>query len=193
MKHVLIVGGGFAGLNCAQKLAVDPNVHITLIDKNDYHQFQPLLYQVASAALSATDVSFMLRSVLAEHTNVDVKMGEVVALDLKTRTAATSQGQSYQGDFLVLAAGSQPNFFGTPGADTNTFPLYSLRDAEKIRSRVLAVFEAADRDPSLLEHGALNFVIVGGGTTGTEIAGALADMLDDTLRVEYRDIPIQKV
>ena len=192
MKHVVIVGGGFAGLNCAQKLAVDPDVHITLIDKNDYHQFQPLLYQVASAALSTTDVAFMLRSVVAENTNIDVKMGQVDALDLKTRTVTTSQGQTYQGDFLVLAAGSQPNFSGTPGAETNTFPLYSLRDAEKIRSRILAVCEAADGDPSLLEQGALNFVIVGGGPTGTEIAGALADMIDDTLRSEYRDIPIQQ-
>ncbi len=190
MKHVVIVGGGFAGLNCAQKLAVDPSVHITLIDKNDYHQFQPLLYQVASAALNATDVAFTLRSLLAEHTNVDVKMAEVNAFDLKTRTVTTSQGQTYQGDFVVLAAGSRPNFFGTPGAETNTFPLYSLRDAEKLRSRILAVFEAADRDPSLLTQGALNFVIVGGGPTGTEIAGALADMIDDTLRSEYRDLPI---
>jgi NADH dehydrogenase len=192
MKHVVIVGGGFAGLNCAQKLAVHPGVHITLIDKNDYHQFQPLLYQVATAALSTADITFMLRSVLKDQINVDVKMAEVTSLDLKTRTVTTSQGQTYQGDFLVLAAGSRPNFFGTPGAETNTFPLYSLRDAEKIRSRILAVFEAADRDPSLLKQGALNFVIVGGGPTGTEIAGALADMIDDTLRSEYRDIPVQQ-
>jgi NADH:ubiquinone reductase (H+-translocating) len=192
MKHIVIVGGGFAGLSCAQELAMDPGARVTLIDKNDYHQFQPLLYQVATSALSPSDVTFMLRGVLRNNTNVDVKMGEVTSIDLKTRTVTTAQGQTYQGDFLVLAAGSRPNFFGTPGAEANTSPLYSLQDAEMLRSRILAVFEAVDRDHSLLELGALNFVIVGAGPTGTEIAGALADMIDDTLKSEYRDLPVKQ-
>ncbi len=192
MNHIVIVGGGFAGLNCAQKLAALPDIRITLIDKNNYHQFQPLMYQVATAALDIADVAFTLRSVLKEHENVDVKLAEASSIDLKTRTVTTSQGQSYQGDFLVLAAGSRPNFFGTPGADRNTSPLYSLRDAEKLRSRILAVFEAASRDPSLLEKGALNLVIVGGGPTGVEIAGALSDMIEDTLKPEHHDIPVDR-
>jgi NADH:ubiquinone reductase (H+-translocating) len=176
LKHVVIVGGGFAGLNCARKLAAQGNVRVTLIDKNNYQQFQPLLYQVATAALAPSNIAFNLRSVLKGYPSVDVKMAEVVSVDLSTRTAVTAEGQKYQGDFLVLAAGSQPNFFGTPGADQNSYPLYSLRDAELLRSRILAVLESADRDPSLIAKGALNFVIVGAGATGAEMAGAFGDL-----------------
>ena len=161
MKHVVIVGGGFAGLNCARKLAAHSDIRITLIDKNNYQQFQPLLYQVATAILAPSNAAFALRGVLKRHSNVDVKLGEVVSVDLKTRTVETAEGQKYQGDYLVLAAGSQANFFGTPGADQHTYPLYSLRDAELLRSRLIAVLESADRDPSLIAKGALNFVIVG--------------------------------
>jgi NADH dehydrogenase len=192
VKHAVIVGGGFAGLKCADKLAAHADLRVTLIDKNNYHQFQPLLYQVATAQLGPSDVAFMLSSVLKEHLNIDVKMAEVTSADLATRTVTTADGSSYQGDFLVLAAGSRPNFFGTPGVETNAFPLYSLRQAEILRSRILAIFESADRDPTLIKEGALNFVVVGGGPTGTEIAGALADMIDDTMKSEYRDLPVQR-
>src|ERR1035438_5893534 len=130
LKHVVIVGGGFAGLNCARKLAAHSDVRITLLDKNNYQQFQPLLYQVATAELAPSNAAFSLRAVLRNDPNVDVKMTEVVSVDLDTRTVATTEGQKYQGDFLVLAAGSQANFFGTPGADKNSYPLYSLHDAE---------------------------------------------------------------
>ena len=109
-KHVVIVGGGFAGLNCARKLAANPNVRITLLDKNNYQQFQPLLYQVATAILAPNNVAFNLRGTLFGHPNVDVKMADVVSIDLNTHTVETAQGQQYQGDFLVLAAGSQANF-----------------------------------------------------------------------------------
>jgi len=112
MKHVVIVGGGFAGLNCARKLAAHSDIRITLIDKNNYQQFQPLLYQVATAILAPSNAAFALRGVLKGHSNVDVKLGEVVSVDLKTRTAETAEGQKYQSDYLVLAAGSQANFFG---------------------------------------------------------------------------------
>jgi len=175
MKSVVIVGGGFAGLSCARELARSNHLHITLIDKNNYQQFQPLLYQVATAALAPSNVAFNLRNLFRRHSNVDIKMAEVVSVDLNTRTAVTVGGQKYQGDFLVLAAGSEANFFGTPGADKCTYPLYSLRDAEVLRSRIIAVLESADRDPSLIDKGALNFVIVGAGPTGVEMAGAFGD------------------
>jgi len=177
MKHILIVGGGFAGLGCARKLASHPEVRVTLLDKNNYHQFQPLLYQVAGSALSPSNIAFNLRNVLHGHQNVDIKLGEAIAADLNTRTVKTAERQTYQGDILVLAAGAQANFFGTPGADQHTYPLYSLRDAEKLRSRILAMLELVDRDPSLANKGALHFVIVGGGATGTEMAGAFGDAL----------------
>jgi len=175
LKHVVIVGGGFAGLSCARTLAGSNDVRVTLIDKNNYQQFQPLLYQVATAALAPSNVAFNLRNIFRHHSNVDVNMAEIISVDLHTRTAITAEGQSYQGDFLVLAAGSQANFFGTPGADKHSYPLYSLRDAEVLRSRIIAVLESADRDPSLVEKGALNFVIVGAGPTGAEMAGAFGD------------------
>ncbi len=114
-------------------------------------------------------------------------MTEVVSIDLNARTVETAEGQHYEGDFLVLAAGSQANFFGTPGADEHSYPLYSLHDAERLRSRILAMLESADRDPSLVAKGALNFVIVGAGATGTEMAGAFGDMLQSSLKRGTRD------
>ena len=196
-KHVVIVGGGFAGMHCARKLAANPNVRVTLLDKNNYQQFQPLLYQVATALLSPSNIAFSLRGIFKIHPNVDVKMTEVVSVDPKTHTVQTAQGEQYQGDFLVLAAGSQANFFGTPGADKNSYPLYSLRDAERLRSRILAVLECADRDPALLAKGALNFVIVGAGPTGTETAGAFGDMLHQAIKKRagervYKDLHLDR-
>ncbi len=192
-KHVVIVGGGFAGLNCARKLAVNPNVRITLLDKNNYQQFQPLLYQVATAILAPGNVAFNLRGTLFGHPNVDVKMAEAISIDLNTRIVETAQGQQYQGDYLVLAAGSQVNYYDTPGADKYSYPLYSLHDAELLRSRILAMLESADRDPSLLAKGALNFVIVGTGPTGTEMAGAFGDMLQSSLKSRDRDKAYKKL
>jgi NADH dehydrogenase len=192
MKHVVIVGGGFAGLNCARKLASRPDIQITLVDKNNFQQFQPLLYQVATAVLAPSNAAFSSRNVLQQHSNVDVKLGEAVSVDLKTRAVETREGQKYQGDYLVLAAGSQPNFFGTPGADKHTYPLYSLHDAELLRSRIVAVLESADRDPSLIAKGALNFVIVGAGPTGTELAGTIGDMTQRALKDVYKDLDLGK-
>jgi NADH:ubiquinone reductase (H+-translocating) len=193
VKHVVIVGGGFAGLNCARKLAANPNVRITLLDKNNYHQFQPLLYQVATGILSPDNIAFNLRFTLLQYPNVDVKMTEVVSIDLNTRTVETAQGRPYQGDYLVLAAGSQPNFFGTPGAQENSYPLYSLHDAERLRSRILAMLETAERDPSVVAKGALNFVIVGCGPTGAEMAGAFGDMLLLALKKKASERPFKDI
>ena len=190
-KHVVIVGGGFAGLACARKLASSDDVRVTLLDKNNFHQFQPLLYQVATAQLGSSDIATSLRRSLRGRTNVDVKMAEVVAANPNTRTVTIKTDESYTGDFLVLAAGSQVNFFGTAGAEQNAFPLYSLNEAQRLRSRVLAVFEEADRDPRLVEKGALNFVVIGGGPTGTELAGSLADMINLTMTAEYPDLAVK--
>jgi NADH:ubiquinone reductase (H+-translocating) len=189
-KHVVIVGGGFAGLGCARTLASQKEVRVTLIDKNNYHQFQPLLYQVATSQLATDDVAVSLRQLFLKHPNVDVKEAEVTSVDPQTKSVTTRNGEVFQGDYLVLAAGSQPNFFKTPGAEEHTFPLYSLNDAERLRSRILKVFEDTDDDPRLLDQGSLNFVIVGGGPTGTEMAGALAEMINTTMSSEYKDLAV---
>jgi len=118
---------------------------------------------VASAILSPSNAAFALRGVLRRHPNVDVKMAEVVSADMKTRTVKTLDGRSYEGDFLVLACASQVNFFGTPGADKYAYPLYSSRDAELLRSRILMLLESVDRNPSLATQGALTIVVVGAG------------------------------
>src|SRR5271154_4807509 len=186
--RVVIVGGGFAGLRCALELAPNDNIHITLIDKNNYQQFQPLLYQVAASILSPDNAAFALRDILRNHDNVDIQMDEVTSIDLEQRTVHTAAGNSFSGEFLVLATGSRVNFFGVPGADKFALPLYSLTDAEKLRSVILQAFETADRNPSAATAGSLHFVVVGGGPTGVEMAGALSDMLQQILQQEFRHL-----
>src|SRR5215471_9685584 len=127
--HVVIVGAGFAGLACARKLAESDDVHVTLLDRNNYHQFQPLLYQLATAQLGSDDVASSIRQSCRRHNNVDVKMAEVTGANPRTRTVTTREGEAYEGDFLVLAAGSQANFFGVPGVEKYAFPLYCLQEA----------------------------------------------------------------
>jgi NADH:ubiquinone reductase (H+-translocating) len=189
-RHVVIVGGGFAGLGCAQELARHDGVGVTLIDRNNYHQFQPLLYQVATSLLSPSDVAHSLRAVFTDHDNVDVKLAEISSIDTGAKTVTSTDGEEWTADALVLAAGSQPNFFKTPGAAENSFPMYSLDNATDLRSRILGLLEQVDRDPKLIERGALNFVIVGGGPTGVEVAGAIADMINVTVPAEYHDLDV---
>jgi NADH:ubiquinone reductase (H+-translocating) len=189
-RHVVIVGGGFAGLGCAQRLADHDHVRVTLIDQNNYHQFQPLLYQVATSLLAPADIAHSLREVFAGRDNVDVKLAEISKVDPATKTVTSNDGGEWTGDALVLAAGSQPNFFDTSGAAENAFPLYSLDNATRLRSRILGLFEQVDRNPALVQRGALNFVIVGGGPTGVEVAGALADMVRETVPAEYRELDL---
>jgi NADH:quinone reductase (non-electrogenic) len=187
-RHVVIIGGGFAGLGCAQRLADHEDVAVTLIDRNNHHQFQPLLYQVATSQLAPADVAHSLRGVFPGKENVDVKLADIAAVDPASRSVTSTDGEQWSADALVVAAGSQPNFFGTPGAAEHSFPLYSLDDATRLRSRILGLFEQVDRDPTLIDRGALNFVVVGGGPTGVEVAGAIADMIAVTVPVEYRSI-----
>src|SRR3954466_15148445 len=188
--HVVVVGGGFAGVGCVRELAKHDHVRVTLIDRHNYHHFQPLLYQVATSQLAPSDIAFSLRKLFRDDAGVDVRSGAVASLDPEAHAVTMEDGERITGDAVVLAAGSQPNFFHTPGAAEHALPLYSLSDATGLRSRILAVFEDADRDPSLIEQGALNFVIIGGGPTGVEVAGALADLIHDTMSVEYHHLAV---
>jgi NADH:ubiquinone reductase (H+-translocating) len=190
--HVVIVGGGFAGVGCARRLARSDRVRVTLIDRNNYHQFQPLLYQVATSQVAPSHIAFSLRKLFRNDPNVTIKLADVVSVDAENLRVVTADGAVHSGDAVVVAAGAVPNFFGTPGAADHAFPLYSLEDADSLRTRIITVFEEADRDPTVIDHGALNFVVVGGGPTGVETAGSLADLIRDTMTVEYPGVPVAK-
>jgi len=186
---VLIVGGGFAGATCAKQLAKH-DVDVILLDRNNYHQFQPLLYQVATAQIAAYDIARPLRSMFRHDRTVDIQRASAEAVDVDAMTVTTSPGTTISADYIVLAAGAQPNFFGTPGADEHTFPLYSLNDAERLRSHIFTALDATDADPTLVDRGALNFVIVGGGATGVETAGSLAELISGILPERYHRVSL---
>ena len=189
---VLIVGAGFGGLACARALARTP-VDVTIVDRNNFHTFLPLLYQVATAGLNAADVSHAVRGVVQRQPNVEFRQFEVTGVDWDER-ALVGVSQAGAGrlpfDHLVLATGSVASFFGVPGAEEHSFPLYSLRDAARLRNHVLARFEAAASDPGLVDQGHLTFVIVGGGPTGVETAGALAELFDKVLRRDHKTLDV---
>jgi NADH:ubiquinone reductase (H+-translocating) len=186
--RIVIVGGGFAGLKCAADLAPHHDLSITLLDRNNYQQFQPLLYQVATSILSPTNAAFALRDIFRDHPGVDIQMDEAVSIDLNQRTVTTASGNTHTADTLVLATGSRVNFYDTPGAEQHSYPLYTLRDAETLRATILKALEHADNKPAATPNGALTFVVVGAGPTGVELAGTLSDTLQQMLRSEYRNI-----
>lgn len=183
------MGGGFAGVACAKRLAGESGVRVELIDRNGFHQFQPLLYQVATAELTSEDIRFDLSHLFRDSHNVTVTRAEVTAVDPQARTVTLDDGRTLEADYLVLAAGAQPSFFHTPGAQEHSFPLYSVEDARNVRGRILTILEDVKQRPELVDQGALNFVIVGGGPTGVETAGALGELIHDVLPHAYRGVP----
>ena len=176
-----------AGVACAQQLAKH-DVDVILLDQNNYHQFQPMLYQVATAQLAAYDIARPLRGIFRHNKTVEVRHTGVTSIDPKARSVSTTLGSVITGDYLVIAAGAQANFFGTPGAAEHSLPLYSVNDAERLRARLLEVLDATTERPELIEEGALNFVIVGGGPTGVETAGALSEALRDVVPESYKSL-----
>jgi NADH dehydrogenase len=188
--HVVIVGGGLAGVACAKLLAKKDRARVTLIDQNGYQQFQPLLYQVATAELAGSDMSFDHTEIFRDETSVTVVEKEAVGADVDQRSVTLSDGSSITGDYLVLAAGAQPNFFNIAGARECSFPLYSLTDARRLRDRVLQLFADAAAKPELIDQGALTFVVVGGGPTGVEIAGALSELVHDVMPHRYPNLAV---
>ncbi len=176
-QQVIIVGGGFAGVATAKGLAKS-GIDVLLIDRNNYHQFQPLLYQVATSQIGVSDVARPLRGIFRGSRHVRVLTEEVTAIDPATRTVTVSGGTEYRGRMLVLAAGAEANFFGTPGAAELAYPLYSLEDAIRLGARLLAGLDATDPDPgAVTEGGGGGVVVVGSGPTGVEMAGAIAESL----------------
>lgn len=188
MKHVVIVGGGFAGLNTAKKLGGRRDVRVTLVDRQNYHLFQPLLYQVAMAGLSPADIATPIRSVLARCHNISVLQGSVEGVDLQAQTVSADFGR-LAFDYLLLCCGSIPSYFGHGEWEENAPSLKTIPQATEIRRRLLSAFEAAERteDPDLRRQ-LLTFVVIGGGPTGVELAGAIGEMSRFTLARDFRNI-----
>jgi NADH:ubiquinone reductase (H+-translocating) len=185
---VVIVGAGFGGLAAAKALG-DRNVEVTVVDRLNYHLFQPLLYQVALAGLAATDVAYPIRGILRREQNVDVLLGEVVDLDLQARRVRLSDGYELGYDYLVVAAGARTSYFGHDGWARFAPGLKDLDDALEIRRRVLLALEKAERTQDAREkRRLLTFIVVGGGPTGVELAGAIADLSRDILRGDFRRV-----
>lgn len=187
-KKVLIIGGGFAGLNAAKKLSRDSRVEITLLDRRNHHLFQPLLYQVAMAGLSPADIAMPIRSILSNRKNVSVACGELLSIEPESRSVTTSFGP-LEYDYLVLACGSLHSYFGNNQWEQFAPGLKTIEQATEIRRRVLEAFERAELTTDLSERRKqLTFVLVGGGPTGVELAGAIGEMSRFTLAKDFRHI-----
>ena len=185
---MVVVGGGFGGLRAVQELRGQP-VRVTLIDRYNHHVFQPLLYQVATAGLSPAEIAAPIRWVLRRARNVRVLLGEVTSIDPAAKRIQIAGGTTLSYDYLIVAPGARHGYFGHPEWETFAPGLKTLADALEVRRRVLLAFEEAERETDSARRKALlTFVIVGGGPTGVELAGTLAEIARHTLRHEFRDI-----
>ena len=194
VSRVLIIGGGFAGLECARTLAGDSRFSVTLLDRTNHHLFQPLLYQVATASLAAPDIARSIRQILAKAPNVTVLMDEITGMDTIAKTAQGSSGTRYEYDYLLLAAGARTSFFGKAEWAEHTLGLKSLADAQSVRRSVLENLERAELTSDEAERKRLMTVaIVGGGPTGVELSGAFADLIHRSLRTNFRRIDTSKL
>jgi NADH:ubiquinone reductase (H+-translocating) len=192
-KHVVIIGGGFGGLRAARALE-RTSVQITLIDRENHHLFQPLLYQVATAALSPGNISVPIRAIFRRRSNVRVLLGEVVGADVHGRRVLLENGDTIPYDYLVVAAGTKTNYFGHDEWAEHAHGLKTVRDGIRIRERILLTFEQAEReaDPERRRQ-LLTFVVIGGGPTGVEMAGAISELGRRVLARDYRSIHAEDV
>ncbi len=189
--RVLILGGGFGGVGAAQELR-HADAEVVLVDRHDYHTFQPLLYQLATGLLETTAVGHSLRDLVERQDNTTVHQATVTGVDLGAREVRFDELAPIAYDYLVLGLGAEVNFFGTPGAAEHAFPMYTLPNAVRLKNHLLERWEAADRDPGLVDDGVLNVVIVGGGPTGVETAGAVAELYRSVFRRDYPALPQEK-
>ncbi|HEL3834154.1 TPA: NAD(P)/FAD-dependent oxidoreductase [Stenotrophomonas maltophilia] len=188
VPHLVVVGGGFAGLWATRALARE-RIRITLVDRRNHHLFQPLLYQVATAGLSAPDIAAPLRHILGRQRNVEVRLGEVVTIDKQARQIRMADGSTLDYDSLLLATGATHAYFGNDQWADDAPGLKTLDDAIALRRKLLLAFERAEAEPDPAKKAAwLSFAVVGGGPTGVELAGTLAEIARHTLRNEFRHI-----
>ena len=190
---LIILGGGFGGLRLARKLNNKPGFDITLIDRHNYHQFQPLFYQVATAGLDASNISFPLRKVFHKSKNVKIRLAEVQQIKTEEKKLVTDIG-SFDYDVLVIATGADTNFFGNEKLAANAFPMKSTVEALQIRNKLLNNFEEATTEKDDLKlQSLMNIVVVGGGPTGVELSGAIADMKKYQLPKDYPELDFSKM
>jgi NADH dehydrogenase len=188
IHRVVILGGGFGGLSAAQALKRAP-VQVTLLDRRNFHLFQPLLYQVATGSLSPGEIAAPLRSVLRKQKNTEVLLGEAADIDPDKNLLTLSDGAQFEYDSLIVSTGSQTSYYGNDSWRKNAPSLKTVEEATNIRQKILLAFECAERSASEAEaHAWLTFVIVGAGATGLELAGALAEIANETLRHDFRRI-----
>ncbi len=181
MHRVVIVGAGFAGLAAGRTLIGEP-VEVTIVDQRNFHTFQPMLYEVATAGLDPGDVAYPVRAIFGKAPNVRFRLARVTGIDWEDRLVTLEEADPLPFDSIIVASGATAKFFGIPGAAEFSFPLYTLKDARRLRDHVLRRFEEADAHPDRVAEGPLTFVVVGGGPTGVEVAGALAELLDVAVR-----------
>jgi len=187
--RVLIVGGGFGGLYAARRLGGDERIDLTLVDRRNHHVFQPLLYQVATGAVAPGDIAQPLRSILRRNANTTVLLGEAKGLDAANRRVELSDGGPIEYDTLIVATGARHSYFGHDAWASYAAGLKSIDDATRIRREILIAFEAAEREHVVDRRREwMTFVVVGGGPTGVELAGALGEIAHDTLRRDFRSI-----
>ncbi|MGB5288198.1 MAG: NAD(P)/FAD-dependent oxidoreductase [Ignavibacteriaceae bacterium] len=187
MKKVIIIGGGFGGLTATKELA-KKDFNITVIDKTNHHLFQPLLYQVATAALSPADIAIPIRSAFSKNKNVEVLLGEVKSID-KEKKKVFFNGSEIEFDYLIIATGSRHSYFGKDEWEKYAPGLKTLNDALKIRETILLSLEAAEKEKDPVKRQKyLNFVIIGGGPTGFELAGAISEIVNQNLIPDFRNI-----
>jgi NADH dehydrogenase len=191
--RVVVVGGGFAGLAAIKTLAkVKPPVRVVLLEQHNYHLFQPLLYQLATGVVQPADIAHPVRGIVRRYRRASVRMATVSGVDFEAREVLTEEGGHFGYDYLVLAAGATTATFGIPGVEEHSFPLKSMPDALRLRAHLLRQFELADNDPSEVDRGALTVVVVGGGPTGVEMAGALHELFKHVLVHDFPDLDINQ-
>ena len=191
LPHVVILGAGFGGLTAAKRLKNAP-VRITLIDRQNYHLFQPLLYQVAIAGLIPAQIAYPVRTIFRDQKNLTFQMGDVTEISLNEKFVKMN-GSVIAYDNLIIAAGGQTNFFGMESVRQNTFYIKDIKSAIATRNHLLSLFERASREADADKRRAmLTFVIVGGGPTGVEIAGALAELISHVMKKEYRELDVRE-
>lgn len=189
--HVVIVGAGFGGIWAARELADQP-VRVTLLDKNNFHTFLPLLYQVAAAEIEPEQIGYPVRGILRQMPNVSFALGEVTAVNLSAQTLTTTDAELAY-DYLILATGSITQFFNIPGAARHTFSLKTMEEGVQLRNHILACFEHAVHASAEERRRLLAFVVVGGGPTGVEYAGALSELVQGPLRKDFPELDVAEV